>query len=49
MAAHQSQWVWYRRVFLFFSRYTHMNTLTELGAREGGLAFGAEITKRKTV
>jgi len=27
MQAHASQFVWYRRLFVVFSRYTFMNTL----------------------
>jgi len=27
MAAHASQFVWYRRLFVIFSRYSYINTL----------------------
>jgi len=27
MSRHQSQWVWYRRLFVLFARYTYVNTL----------------------
>lgn len=27
MATHASQWVWYRRLFVLFSRYTYINTI----------------------
>lgn len=30
MLAHASQFVWYRRLFIVFSRYTYVNTLWEL-------------------
>ena len=30
MSAHESQFVWFRRVFVVFSRYTFMNTLVEI-------------------
>jgi hypothetical protein len=30
MAAHASQFVWYRRLFTIFSRYSFMNTLWEI-------------------
>ena len=30
MQAHFSQWVWYRRLFVLFSRYTFLNTLVEM-------------------
>jgi N-acetylglucosaminylphosphatidylinositol deacetylase len=26
MALHQSQWVWFRKLFVLFSRYTYVNT-----------------------
>ncbi|KAK9810618.1 hypothetical protein WJX73_004842 [Symbiochloris irregularis] len=26
MALHRTQWLWYRRLFILFSRYTYMNT-----------------------
>jgi hypothetical protein len=31
MMAHASQFVWYRRLFVIFSRYTYVNTLWEVG------------------
>lgn len=31
MMAHASQFVWYRRLFVIFSRYTYVNTLWEAG------------------
>ncbi|TVU16605.1 hypothetical protein EJB05_40178 [Eragrostis curvula] len=30
MAAHKSQWVWYRRLFVMFSSYTYMNMLQKV-------------------
>ena len=30
MAAHASQFVWYRRLFVIFSRYAYVNTLREI-------------------
>ena len=27
MSMHESQWVWYRKLFVFFSRYSYVNTL----------------------
>ena len=30
MQAHFSQFVWYRRLFVLFSRYTFLNTLVEM-------------------
>lgn len=39
MLAHWSQFVWYRRLFILFSRYTYVNTLQRVGKgddREGG-------------
>ncbi|CAN6482545.1 unnamed protein product [Victoria cruziana] len=30
MAQHSSQWVWFRRLFVVFSRYTYMNTLRKI-------------------
>jgi N-acetylglucosaminylphosphatidylinositol deacetylase len=38
MAAHRSQWVWFRRLFVAFSRYTFINDFTILGAPGGGAA-----------
>lgn len=34
MAAHASQYVWFRKIFVFLSRYTFVNTLTAI--RSGG-------------
>ncbi|CAM9180910.1 unnamed protein product [Choristocarpus tenellus] len=31
MAAHRSQFVWYRRLFIVFSRYAYVNTFVRLG------------------
>jgi N-acetylglucosaminylphosphatidylinositol deacetylase len=30
MSRHKSQWVWYRRLFVLFSRYTYVNTLKKM-------------------
>eukprot|EP00959_Pyramimonas_sp_CCMP1952_P456393 9473098-Pyramimonas_sp.AAC.1 len=30
MGTHQSQWVWYRRLFMGFARYPYVNTLRPL-------------------
>lgn len=30
MAIHASQFVWYRRLFVIFSRYTYLNTFEEI-------------------
>ncbi|CAL9057994.1 unnamed protein product [Musa banksii] len=30
MAEHQSQWVWFRKLFVLFSSYTYMNTLQKI-------------------
>jgi N-acetylglucosaminylphosphatidylinositol deacetylase len=30
MKAHHSQYVWYRRLYMRFSRYTFINTLKEI-------------------
>lgn len=30
MAAHRSQFVWYRRLFVIFSRYAYVNTFTRM-------------------
>ncbi|CAM9310224.1 unnamed protein product [Sphacelaria rigidula] len=30
MAAHRSQFVWYRRLFVFFSRYAYVNTFKRI-------------------
>jgi len=30
MAAHRSQWVWFRRLFIMFSSYTYINVLQKL-------------------
>lgn len=30
MSQHRSQWVWYRRLFVLFSRYTYINTLKKM-------------------
>jgi N-acetylglucosaminylphosphatidylinositol deacetylase len=27
---HKSQWVWYRKLFVVFSRYTYTNTLKRM-------------------
>jgi len=34
MAAHSSQFVWYRRLFVIFSRYTYVNTFTTIDEEE---------------
>ena len=36
MQAHFTQFVWYRKLFVLFSRYTFMNTLVMLGREEDG-------------
>jgi len=30
MSMHRSQWVWYRKLFIMFSRYSYVNTLKQL-------------------
>ena len=30
MSMHKSQWVWYRKLFMLFSRYSYVNTLKQL-------------------
>lgn len=35
MLAHWSQFVWYRRLFIFLSRYTYVNTLQRVEKGEG--------------
>jgi N-acetylglucosaminylphosphatidylinositol deacetylase len=37
MALHQSQFVWYRRLFVAFSRYTFINTFRPLSGGKGDL------------
>jgi hypothetical protein len=37
MAAHASQFVWYRRLFVLFSRCTWLNVLSPLGSKAGGV------------
>lgn len=32
MAEHQSQWVWFRKLFVLFSSYTYMNTLRKISS-----------------
>lgn len=32
MAAHESQYVWFRKLYMIFSRYTFINTLQEVCA-----------------
>lgn len=32
MAAHKSQYVWFRKLYMIFSRYTFINTLQEVSA-----------------
>ena len=32
MAAHKSQYVWFRKLYMIFSRYTFINTLQEVNA-----------------
>jgi len=46
MLAHASQFVWYRRLFIVFSRYTYVNTLREL--REAGVHRRAEVQSEHT-
>jgi N-acetylglucosaminylphosphatidylinositol deacetylase len=41
MAAHRSQWVWFRRLFVAFSRYTFINDFTILQAPPAGGAAAA--------
>ena len=43
MLAHASQFVWYRRLFIVFSRYTYVNTL-----REAGVHRRAEVQSEHT-
>lgn len=46
MLAHASQFVWYRRLFILFSRYTYVNTLREIdGGRQWGA--GAKVERRE--
>ena len=30
MSLHRSQWVWYRKLFVVFSRYAYVNSLRRL-------------------
>lgn len=39
MAAHKSQYVWFRKLFMLFSRYTLINTLQEVNAIDLELDF----------
>lgn len=48
MLAHASQFVWYRRLFILFSRYTYVNTLVALGPSEHRTAGGAQTGRRKS-
>lgn len=32
MSAHKSQYVWFRKLYMLFSRYTFINTLQEVNA-----------------
>lgn len=32
MKAHKSQYVWFRKLYMMFSRYTFINTLHEMNA-----------------
>lgn len=32
MVAHKSQYVWFRKLYMIFSRYTFINTLQEVNA-----------------
>jgi len=34
MRAHQSQYVWFRKLYMIFSRYVVMNTLTQMAPKE---------------
>lgn len=55
MAAHQSQFVWYRRLSVLFSRYTYLNDLheihidTSLLTEEGGEEEGDALPPVKTI
>lgn len=39
MAAHKSQYVWYRKLYMIFSRYTFINTFHEMNALDLELDF----------
>lgn len=41
MLAHVSQFVWYRRLFILFSRYTYVNTLVPMEPRGRGTTMGS--------
>lgn len=43
MLAHASQFVWYRRLFIIFSRYTYINTLHEEGTGANGKGVGVQF------
>lgn len=50
MLAHASQFVWYRRLFILFSRYTYVNTLVLMhagGAKGGGGAKAQPAASRR--
>ncbi|KAI4502763.1 hypothetical protein M0802_001807 [Mischocyttarus mexicanus] len=49
MKAHQSQYVWFRKLYMIFSRYTFINTLQEVNALDLELdfQFDDEYTKSK--
>lgn len=51
MAAHKSQYVWFRKLYMIFSRYTFINTLQEISALdlELDLQFDEDWTLRRTV
>lgn len=39
MSAHKSQYVWFRKIYMIFSRYTFINTLQEVNALDLELDF----------
>eukprot|EP00505_MAST-04D_sp_SCG-Rhode-Island_P006566 Stramenopile-MAST_4_protein_6566 len=50
MNAHFSQFVWYRRLFIVFSRYGYMNNLREYAAKDeekNGVNDGADVGNKK--
>ncbi|KAJ1455698.1 putative deacetylase LmbE-like domain-containing protein [Pelagophyceae sp. CCMP2097] len=49
MAAHASQFVWYRRLFVVFSRYAYVNRLVAVDAIGGGGGGGGKVADGSTV
>jgi len=46
MLAHASQFVWYRRLFILFSRYTYVNTLVVMSPGPGEEVVGGKGGRR---